>query len=191
MISACEATSKSESEMKNKVGNLANEPSISIHSISEPSSNYSESLIEDQEDESVADDIQKVVAENKEEVNKLSSDIDTDDSVVSLQYLDFKGHYAYYEGETHNSHISETLLLEEDYIQWAGMEANVQNYNIQDHTLELTAIQQVKDPSSDQVLNTNTYHLNYTLDYWNPYKVLISPNGKVYYEMPYEEKEPS
>lgn len=190
-LSACEATSKSESEMKNKGDTLVHESSISTsepyHPSADSNSNHSESLVEAQEDASIVDVFREAAGEEKDKVNKLSPDIDTDDSAVNLTYLDFKGNYAHYEGEPRHSQISETLLLEEDYIDWAGLEANVQNYDIQNNTLELTVIQQIKDSSSDQVLYTNVYYLTYTLDYFGPYKVLINLDGKAYYEIPYEE----
>lgn len=158
-LSACGATLSTENDMKNKA----------------------ETMVEDQEDVNTALEVQEVEAEEK--VDSSSPDTDTDDSALQLNYKDFQGTYAYYEGEPHHSQIAETLLLEEDYIDWAGFEADVQTYDIQDDSLALTVIQQVQDSSSDQVFSTNVYHLTYSLDYRSSHRVLTDLNGKVYHEL--------
>lgn len=162
-LSACQATLSTENDMKNK----------------------SETIIEDREDVIAALEVQEVEAEEK--VDSSSPDTDTDDSALQLSYSDFQGTYAYYEGEPYHSQIAETLLLEEDYIDWAGLEADVQTYDIQDDSLTLTVIQQVQDSSSDQVFSTNVYHLTYSLDYRSSHRVLTDLNGKVYHELSDEE----
>lgn len=67
-------------------------------------------------------------------------------------------------------------------MQWSVIKAEVQKYEIQENRLELTAVQQVKDSSSDQVSHPNAYHLHYTLDYWDPHKVIIDHESRVYYQ---------
>lgn len=182
-LSACGATAASEDDIKNKAENVEKE---AVYSSSESGTDHPDSPLTTFQDAGWEKRSQIIEAEEKEAGNKSSSHREIEDRADELDYLDFKGDYVLYQVEPHHSQVVGTLLLEEDYVEWEGVQAYVQKYEIQENRLELTAVQQVKDSSPDQVSHPNAYHLHYTLDYWDPHKVIIDHESRVYYQQPEE-----